>query len=336
MLSEQRPLMTRRRFVGITAMLAASSVIRPGRSAPAPVIWRGRAMGADATITLHHPEPQAASALLEQCRRTIASLEAQLSLYRADSALCRLNRDGMLDPAPEALLEALRIAAEINQYTDGAFDISVQPLWTLYATHFSRPGAGPAGPSPEEISAALARVDASAVNINGAKISFAKPRMAITLNGIAQGYITDQVALQLQGAGMKHVLLDLGEFRALGPHPGGRDWQIGIRDPLAPWRIKDRVALKQGAIATSGGYGTPFDASGRFHHLFDPASGRPANHYRSLSIFGPDAARADALSTGLSALPLDRAIAALEKLGPGWGGLFATDDGAMHRHQWPG
>jgi thiamine biosynthesis lipoprotein len=333
---EPHPRLTRRRFISITAMLAAGGfAATPARAALQPVIWRGRAMGADAVITLYHPQPGMAGELLARCQTLVASLENQLSLFQPDSALCQLNRDGALDTAPGALLDVVRMASDINQYTDGAFDISVQPLWKLYSDHFAQPDADPSGPPDWRIAAAAECVDARAIHIQDNKIRFAKPGMAITLNGIAQGYITDQVAALLRAAGMNHVLLDLGEFRALGPHLTGRAWRIGLRDPLAPWRMMDRVPLRQGALATSGGYGTVFDASGRFHHLFDPASGQPARHYRSLTIHGPDAARADALSTGLSALPLSKAKAVLDKSGPDWGGYFVTSDGGVHRHHWP-
>lgn len=337
MISPDRPpRLTRRRFVAISAMLAAGANISPARGAGLrPVIWRGRAMGADASITLYHPDPGAAEALLAHCRDAITRLEAQLSLYQPQSALCRLNRNGMLDDAPDTLLEVLNLAADMHRRTGGAFDITVQPLWRLYAGHFARPDADPLGPSPADIAAARALVDARALSIEGHKLSFMRPGMSVTLNGVAQGYVTDQVAHLLRAAGMRHVLLDLGEFRALGPHASGRPWRIGLRDPVAPWRLIHRVALRQGAIATSGGYGTQFDARGQFHHLFDPATGLPARHYRSLSITGPDAARADALSTGLSALPLGRAQAVLNALGPNWGGYFITHDGAAHRYNWP-
>lgn len=336
MRSEPPPRLTRRRFICITAMMAAGGFTPSARGAALqPVIWRGRAMGADATITLYHSRREIADALLARCRDVITRLENQLSLYQPESALCRLNRDGVMDNAPDALLDILRLAAGVHRSTDGAFDVTVQPLWQLYSRHFARAGADPSGPPDGEIIAVRACVDARAIIIQGTRISFAKPGMAITLNGIAQGYITDQVAGLLHAAGMENVLLDLGEFRALGPHPAGRAWKIGIRDPQASWRMLDRVPLRQGAIATSGGYGTQFDASGRFHHLFDPASGQPARHYRSLTIHGPDAARADAVSTGLSALPLPQAKKMLDRLGPDWGGYFVTSDGGIHRHHWP-
>jgi len=330
------PRLTRRRFISITAMLAAGGFMPcASRAALQPVVWRGRAMGADAAITLYHPDHRIAGELLTRCQALAASLENQLSLYKEHSALCRLNRDGALDAAPGALLDILRMASDIHLSTQGAFDVTVQPLWKLYSDHFAQPNADPSGPPDREIAAARECADARAIHIQEDKIRFTRPGMAVTLNGIAQGYITDQVAALLHAAGMENVLLDLGEFRALGPHPTGQAWQIGIRDPRASWRMMDRVPLRQGAIATSGGYGMQFDASGRFHHLFDPASGQPARHYRSLTIHGPDAARADALSTGLSALPLPQAKKILDRLGPDWGGYFVTNDGGVHRHHWP-
>ena len=302
---------------------------------PAPVIWRGRAMGAEAAITLYAADRRHGQELLALCQSVIAGLESELSLYQPDSALCRLNRAGILALAPDALLHVLRIAREIHDLTGGAFDVSVQPLWRLYAEHFRKPDASPEGPSAAEIAAARAHVDARAIEIRERTIILKRPQMSLTLNGIAQGYITDRVADALRRAGMRHVLLDLGEFRALGPHPDGRPWRIGLRDPGAVWRLMGRVPLRQGAIATSGGYGTVFDATGRFHHLFDPVTGRPARHYRSLSIAGPDAARADALSTGLSALPPQKALAVLEGLGAEWGGSFVLQDGGGLRQNWP-
>lgn len=330
-----RPL-TRRRFIRVSAMMAASAVTQPAWGAPLqPIVWRGRAMGTDAQITLYHADSGFAGKLLEDCQALISDLESQLSLYQPDSALSRLNRDGALHQAPLPLLEILHLAHDIHLRTDGAFDVTVQPLWRLYLDHFAQADADSSGPPVREIQAARRNVDGRAIRIAGSRVSFGRPGMAVTLNGVAQGYITDAVARLLSNAGMGHVLLDLGEYRALGPHPSGRDWRIGLRDPQHPLQLMHRVKLNKGAIATSGGYGTQFDLSGRFHHLFDPASGLPARHYRSVSIIGPDAARADALSTGLSALPLPRAKMALDSFGPDWGGYFITNDGGAHRHHWP-
>jgi thiamine biosynthesis lipoprotein len=53
------------------------------------------------------------------------------------------------------------------------------------------------------------------------------------------------------------------------------------------------------ALAVSGGYGTTFDASGRFHHIFDPRTGASANSLVDVAVIGPRATAADGLATAI-------------------------------------
>ena len=118
----------------------------------------------------------------------------------------------------------------------------------------------------------------------------------------------------LQSQGIEQVYVNLGETRTLGNHPSGRPWLVGLRDPSEPSRIHRTIPLNGCALATSGGYGTRFDSSGHHHHIFDPVTGNSANHYLSVSVLAPEATTADALSTGLSALPLDKALECVESI----------------------
>lgn len=308
-----RTEVTRRRFVAITAAVAATaSWPRPGSASAALHEWRGVALGAPAAIRLAHPDGAAARELLRRCVTEIERLERIFSLYRADSALCRLNDAGMLEAPPFELVDLLSRAASVSSVTGGAFDVTIQPLWQRYAEHFSAPGADPAGPALDDV---LPLVGWRGVSVDIGRIAFTRPGMAVTLNGIAQGYITDRVADLLRAEGMDHVLIDLGETRAIGTHPDGRPWQIGLADPADPARIAERVDLVDLALATSGGYGTRFEASGRFNHLIDPRTGRSAPALRSVSVTAPTATTADVASTALSLLPLGEARSVMRELG---------------------
>ena len=122
--------------------------------------------------------------------------------------------------------------------------------------------------------------------------------MALTFNGIAQGYITDRVAELLRGEGLHDVLLNLGEIRALP----GRSWRIGIAG------ANQTIGLSDAAIAQSAGRGTAFTTDGRWHHLIDPKTGQSARGLTSVTITAPTATEADALSTALFVTPpADRA-----------------------------
>ena len=176
----------------------------------------------------------------------------------------------------------------------------MQPLWQLYAAHFAANPDDVAGPPVHRIEAARRRVDYRAVAMDGPRVGFLRPGMAVTLNGIAQGYITDRVAELLRAAGFASVLVQLGETVAGAPRSEGRPWRVGIPDPFAPDRVLETLDAVEVAIATSSGRATRFDAAGRHHHLFDPATGRSADRYASVTVVAARATAADALSTALA------------------------------------
>lgn len=331
-------MLSRRRFVSIAASAAALPMFPAhAAGAPDPVVWRGVAMGAMASMTLVHPDRGAAGRLIDRCLAEIDRLEAIFSLYRPDSALVRLNAEGVLDHPPLELVEVLSFAGSLARHSDGAFDATVQPLFELYAGHFADPHAGPAGPPPARLAEALELVDHRNVEVASNAIVLRRPGMKLTLNGLAQGYVTDRVAALLASEGFENMLLDLGELRGRGRHPDGRPWQAGIADPASPGEtlftvdLVERVGLP--ALATSGGYGMHFDPERRYHHLFDPATGRSGTHHASVSVAAPTALLADGLSTALAATPPERCAMLVDSYAPARAFLVGMDGGVTeHVH----
>jgi len=302
--------LSRRRAIQIVASaagLALGAAWRIAPAAPRSVVhtWRGIALGARASITLCHHDAAQARRLLRLCVAEIRRLENAFSLYRRGSAITRLNRDGFLDHPPPDLVRLLAAARAFGDATRGAFDPTVQPLWTLYATHFAASAARPEGPDDSAIDKAIALVDYRNLSLTTSRVAFERRGMGITLNGIAQGYITDRVADLLRNEGLDDVLVDLGEIRGLGRHADGRPWTVGLKDPLEPVRIVDTLTLENRALASSAGSATRFDARGRHHHLFDPHSGASSNRYLGITVIAPTATTADALSTGFASMDVD-------------------------------
>lgn len=287
--------------------------------------WQGSALGADSTILLAHPDRAAAEQVITACRAEITRLERIFSLYQADSALSQLNRQGRLEGPPLELVEVLGFSARVSAVTGGAFDVTVQPLWNLYAGHFADPAADPAGPSDATLAATLLLVDWRAVELSPTAISFRRSGMAVTLNGVAQGYITDRIAELLRDRGFDNILVELGEVRAHGRHPDSAPWRAGIADPNEPSAVLMELPLLNAALATSGGYGTWFDSAHRHHHLLDPATGRSAVHHAAVSVTAARAMVADALSTALTILPAAELGRPLTTFGPATAYLFAID-----------
>jgi thiamine biosynthesis lipoprotein len=274
--------LTRRRLITISAACALLPAVT--RAAPQGLkLWTGQALGARASIRIDHPD---AEAVVARVLTEINRLEGILSLYRTDSALARLNRQGFLTEPPFELLECLSIAGAVNHASGGRFDPTVQPLWAVWAEAAARGGH----PDARAIAAAKALVGWDKVELDSARVDL-RPGMALTLNGIGQGYVADRVAELLEAEGLSDILIDTGEFRALGGNPRGADWSVRLE-------AGGSVDLRQRALATSSPLGTTFDAAGRHGHILDPASGTPAPAmWRTVSISAPTAAVADALST---------------------------------------
>src|SRR5690606_29743597 len=184
----------------------------------------------------------------------------------------------------------------------GAFDPTVQPLWTLLADHFGKAGPGSAGPASGRLDEALQRIGLDKVAFDANRIVFARPGMALTLNGIAQGFITDRIVDQLRAGGVTDSLVEMGEIRALGFRADGSPWKVGIEDPGAESGLFTTIDVADRAVATSSASGFLFDAAGRVTQLIDPRSGLGAGLYRSVAVVAPDATAADAFATAFSLL----------------------------------
>lgn len=266
----------RRRVLTIAAGSAALALAAPaalraaqhGPKAPGPIVhWRGTALGAQAEMLL---PGQDAGPAIDAALAEIDRLESILSLYRPDSALSRLNATGRLDAPPLELVEVLSHAQAVSRITDGVFDVTVQPLWEAQGRI-----------TPD----VLSLIGWQGLEVSPASLRLTRPGMKVTLNGIAQGYVTDRVAALLRRRGYDNVLIDLGETRALGRHPEGRPWRVSPGDGATA------LDLTGGAMATS--------APGTRAHLFDPATGHTAAPWRSVSVQAASAMHADALSTAL-------------------------------------
>lgn len=281
--------LSRRRALTVLAVGAGSLAVGGGVPA-AEEEWRGVALGAEARLLF-------AGAKAADCRRAIPEvldeierLENLFSLQRASSELSRLNAVGRLKrPSPD-LVVLLRLCARVHRLTDGLFDPTVQPVWRRFVEWYA---SDPGRESPPESFVADARRAVGFTRIVVEESEIGLPEgAALTLNGVAQGYITDCIAERLRARGFGQVLVDIGEVRALGNRTAHSPWRIAVPGAPAP------VPLGGMAIATSAGAATILAWNGD-HHIFDPRSARPPRQWKSLSVRHSSAAVADALSTGL-------------------------------------
>ena len=324
---------SRRRAITLLAATAGLPLLMAAGSARARMLrWEGTTLGAPSTIQLYHDDEATAQAAIAAGLAELARLEAIFSVYRADSVISTLNREGAVSGAPADFTALLGHALNLAELSGGLYDPTVQPVWQAYFRHFTGPNPDAAGPAAADLAHALALVGWRDVQVDAAagRVAFARPGMGLTLNSGAQGYITDKVAAVLAGFGFKNMLVDMGEPRALSTKPDGSAWRIGIANPADPSRAVAELDVVDKCVSTSGGYGTLFDDAGNFTHIIHPLSGRTAKRLVGVSVVADTATRADGLSTAMLLAPPEQRLALLRAAG-GLTALYVTPDGVVER-----
>jgi len=277
------------------------------------VNWQGIALGAPSNITLFHHDKKEAQKILNKSIKQISKLENLFSLYKSDSQLSILNREGFYDNPDKEMIKLFNLSMQYSALTEGAFDITVQPLWQLYNKSFSKDKMPP---KEKDINKILDLINWKSIEISENKINYSNKGMSVTLNGIAQGYITDKVTETLINYGVNNTLIQLGEYRAIGKHPDNRKWKLLLSNPEHSASIGE-IEFENSAVATSAGKGTTFDQNGMHHHIFNPKDGLSSNNILQATVTSKSATEADALATSFLVMNKDKSSQLAQKLGIG-------------------
>ncbi|WP_162300052.1 FAD:protein FMN transferase [Kineobactrum sediminis] len=258
----------------------------------------------------------------EQVQQTLEALledvNASMSTWRPDSEISRFNRSpvGAWFPVSPDFARVLAVALAIGDASDGAYDVTVGPLVSLW-------GFGPGQPGitvPEEgaIDAALQQVGQGHLEFDSANSRLRRTQpVELDFSSIAKGYAVDVLAQALQSEQIGHYLVEVGgEMRVAGNSPRGDAWRVAIEQPHSGERaVALAVALTDKAIATSGDYRNFFEVDGkRFSHSIDPRTGYPIAHdLVSVTVIADDCTSADAWATALTVMGADAALALAER-----------------------
>jgi len=285
----------------------------------------GVALGSTVSMTALHANQATAKAAIEEGFAALEEVESVMSIYRASSQVSRLNRTGILrDPHPD-LVAVLGEAQRLSKQTDGAFDITVQPLWSL----FNQAKKQDRTPLLAETQAAQSKIDWRRVEIDSKAVRLREKGTQITLNGIAQGFAADKACAAIRQRGVEHALIDTGEIGTLGDNANtNAPWTIGIQHPRVQDAYISLAKLAARRLATSGDYATTFSDDFSSHHLFDPRTGRSAASLCSVTITADTALQADALSTAVFVLGPEAGAKLIEST-PGADGLLVLKTGRV-------
>jgi thiamine biosynthesis lipoprotein len=244
---------------------------------------------------------------------TFAEMRRQIEIFDhrlSESPVAELNQNGVLEDPPHELVFILEQALSISKLTNGAFDVTVKPLLDLYRQ------AQPDLPQNETVQETLSLVGYKNLSVSTEGIIFSRPGMALTLDGIAKGFIVDVGVAELKKLGYQNVFVEAGgDLLAVGEKESNAPWKVGVRSPrqkqsnmIARFEIRDR------AMATSGDYLYRFSPDLAHHHIIDPRKGYSPLEIASSTVIASTCLHADALATALTVLGKDLGLELIDKL----------------------
>ena len=315
--------MTRRSFLKLSGILgiglASTTLVPPWAEAVRfnrklyKISKTRLAMGTFVSMTLLHSSRDQAEEAMGEAFIEIDRLTRTISRFDETTAVAQLNREGHLKDIPPEVAEVIAKSLEHYRISDGAFDISVQPVVDLFKEKFSQGTKTP--PTEAELREALRLVNASNIDFGGGVVRFKRPGMGITLDGIAKGYIVDRASEVLARHRITNHLINAGgDIRTMGHRRDKKPWTIAVQDPKKEKHYPDIIHTTDGAIATSGNYEIYFDREKMFHHIVDPNTGLSPEESTSVSVLADTAMNADALSTSVFVMTPERGIRFINSL----------------------
>jgi len=278
-------------------------------------------MGTFFTITVYNSDKEKAGAAIEEAFKEIERIENVLSIYKNTSEVYYLNQNGFIGNASDDLLYNIERSLYYSNLSNGAFDITVQPILDLYTytfTELKRP------PTDKEVEETKKLIGYGKIHIKDGNIRFAQKGMKITLGGIAKGYAVDKAVDVLKANGMEHALVNAGgNMMAIG-NKGADDWSVALENPRNKEEYITIIKLNNNAVSTSGDYERFFNENKTFHHIINPKTGYSATELISVTVIADNAMDADALSTSVFVLGKEKGMQLIEK--EGVAGLIITKD----------
>lgn len=240
-------------------------------------------------------------------QKYIGELEGFISVTKPESDIYKLNHATQFPvEINNQTLELIKIALNMSEISDGAFNPCLYPVsstWGFTKKQYRIP-------ERSEIDEKLKLTDWKKVRIEDSNV-FMENGMQFDLGGIGKGFAGDEAAKKMKSFGIKSALLDLGgNIQLIGSKPDGKDWSVGIRNPIEDG-VVGTLNVSDVAVITSAGYERYFEGPDghKYIHIFDGKTGCPVeNEMLSTTAIAASGTYCDGLSTTLYVLGVDRSI----------------------------
>lgn len=287
-------------------------------------------MGGRFDITIVAQDSTSAERHIDTVIAEIARIENLISDWKPASQVSQVNAAAGIHPVKvdKELFELTERALHFSKITNGAFDISFAAMDRIWKFD----GSMTEMPTPEAIKKSVAKVGYKNIILDSinSTIFLKLPGMKIGFGALGEGYAGDRCRDMMIAKGVPAGIINAtGDMATWGKQPNGKEWNIGITNPLHKDKLFAVVPLRQSAVVTSGSYEKFVVFNGkRYAHIINPSTGYPATGLTSVTVFGPSAEMANGFSTSLMVLGKQAGLELINQY-PAFQCIMVTDEGKV-------
>jgi len=254
--------------------------------------------------------------LQEEIEAELKKVDDEFSMFNSQSIVARLN-NGEQPELSNDFIDVFKLARQVSEDTNGAFDITVAPLVNAWGFGFKHQQM----PSKEQVDSLRELISYRYVTLKDKTITMQKPGMMLDFSAIAKCYGVDVVARLLERHDIKNYMVEIGgEITTRGINPERVPWRIGVNKPSEDalnenHELQTILNVTDKSMATSGNYRNFYVKGGKkYAHTIDPKTGYPVQHsLLSATVLTDRCAKADAYATSFMVLGMDGAKKILER-----------------------
>ncbi|MBQ7197276.1 MAG: FAD:protein FMN transferase, partial [Synergistaceae bacterium] len=254
---------------------------------------------------------------LDEAYALLNKLDKELSMYNPSSDISKINSAAGVEKVrvPDEVVDVVKESLRVYKLTDGVFNPLIGPVTRLWKIN----QADGVAPTKTSLDAAIKLSDIKNLEIEDEKIFLKSPGCVLDLGGIAKGFASDKIAALFKNLGVKSALIDLGgNVYVVGKKlEDDSDWNIGVRDPSAPYNSPALVlSVHDTSVITSGGYERFKIIDGKkYSHFFDVKTGESiTNDLLSVTLVTPDGSLADGLATAFMASGYEKSLKIMKNI----------------------
>lgn len=288
-----------------------------GKSDNQPVSSTNFYFDTSVTITIYDWDSDAEpESVIKECFAMCNHYDKLFSRTYTDSDVSKINNsNGKSIEVNSVVSEVIEDGIKYGNLTDGAFDITIAPLSSLWNIGNQNADI----PSETDIEEALPWINYRNITVDNDNIKLKLPNAKIDLGGIAKGFIADKLKSYMTSKGITSAIIDLGgNILTIGGKTSEEDFTIGVKKPFSENAGEYAATIKVNgkSVVTSGVYERYFEKDGKiYHHILDPKTGYPVdNTLNSVTIISDKSEDGDALSTGVFVMGLDQGLELINSL----------------------